>query len=150
MQEPFRQDDRKRARAPASGGTIVAEVEQLQTALMLAKSGAGIAFVPGALAHFKIGCIVFRPFMPANGQGIIYAVCSHGTTIRLVAQFLASRARLRPPVDAATARFWHIERCSRCTELPALGASNGKPSRIVFAGSAARQPRAECESATAR
>jgi hypothetical protein len=146
-QEPFRLDNRKRARAPASGGTIVAELEQLQTALMLARSGAGIVFVPGVLAHFKIGCIVFRPFMPANGQGIVYAVCPHGTTITLVAQFPASRARLRSPADAASARFWRIERCSRCTELPARGASNGKPSRIVFAGSAARQPHAECESA---
>ena len=85
---------------------------------MLARSGAGIVFVPGVLAHFKIGCIVFRPFMPANGQGIVYAVCPHGTTITLAAQFPASRARLRSPADAASARFWRIERCSRCTELP--------------------------------
>ena len=67
---------------------IVTEVEHLQTALMLVQSGAGIAFVPGALAHVKIDGIMFRPFMPARGRIVVYAVWPDGTTSGLVAQFL--------------------------------------------------------------
>jgi DNA-binding transcriptional LysR family regulator len=67
---------------------IVAEVEHLQTALMLVQSGAGIAFVPGALAHVSIDGIAFRPFNPAKGRIVVYAVWPDGTTSGLVAQFL--------------------------------------------------------------
>ena len=67
---------------------IVAEVEHLQTALMLVQSGMGIAFVPGALAHVKMDGIVFRPFTPAKGRIVVYAVWPDGTTSGLVAQFL--------------------------------------------------------------
>lgn len=67
---------------------IVAEVEHLQTALMLVQSGAGITFVPGALAHVKIDGIVFRSFTPAKGRIVVYAVWPDGTTSGLVAQFL--------------------------------------------------------------
>ncbi len=45
---------------------IVAEVEHLQTMLMLLQAGTGIAFVPGGLTHVSIDGIVFRPFMPAR------------------------------------------------------------------------------------
>jgi DNA-binding transcriptional LysR family regulator len=67
---------------------IAAEVEHLQTTLMLVQSGAGIAFIPGALAHVKIDCVVFRPFTPAKGRIVVYAVWPDGTTSGLVAQFL--------------------------------------------------------------
>lgn len=67
---------------------IAAEVERLQTALTLVQSGAGIAFVPGALAQVKIGGVVFRPFTPARGRIVVYAVRPDGTTSGLVAQFL--------------------------------------------------------------
>lgn len=67
---------------------IVAEVEHLQTALTLVQSGAGIAFVPGALADVSIAGIVFRRFMPALGWIVIHAAWPDGTTSGLVAQFL--------------------------------------------------------------
>jgi DNA-binding transcriptional LysR family regulator len=67
---------------------VIAEVEHLQTTLMLVQSSAGIAFVPGALAHVKIDGIVFRPFTPAEGRIVVYAVWPDGTTSGLVAQFL--------------------------------------------------------------
>lgn len=67
---------------------IVAEVEHLQTVLMLVQSGAGIAFVPGALAHVSIDGVVFRPFTPARGRIVVHAVWPDGTTSGLVAQFL--------------------------------------------------------------
>ncbi len=67
---------------------IVAEVEHLQTTLMLVQSGTGIAFVPGALAHVSIDGIVFRPFTPAKGRIVVHAVWPDGTTSGLVAQFL--------------------------------------------------------------
>jgi len=66
----------------------VAEVEHLQTALMMVQSGVGITFVPGALAHVSIDGITFRPFTPAGGRIVVYAVWPDGTTSGLVAQFL--------------------------------------------------------------
>lgn len=67
---------------------IIAEVEQLQTALMLVQSGAGIAFVPGALASVSIDGIVFRPFTPANGRSVVHAAWPDGNTTGLVVEFL--------------------------------------------------------------
>ena len=76
---PSRPNDRNAEWQPAFGGTIVAEVEHLQPALMLVQYSARIAFVPGTLAHIKIDDIVFRPFTPAKG-GIVYAVWPEGAT----------------------------------------------------------------------
>ncbi|MBN8959567.1 MAG: LysR family transcriptional regulator [Rhizobiales bacterium] len=67
---------------------IVAEVEHLQTALMLVQSGTGIAFVPGALVDVSIAGIVFRPFAPATGRVVVHAVWPDAATSGLVAQFL--------------------------------------------------------------
>jgi DNA-binding transcriptional LysR family regulator len=67
---------------------IAAEVDRYQTALTLVQSGAGIAFVPDALARAKIDGIVFRPFTPAKGRMIVYGVWPDGATSGLVAQFL--------------------------------------------------------------
>ncbi len=67
---------------------IIAEVEHLQTELMLVQAGAGIAFVPGALANVTMNGIVFRPFTPARGRVVVHAVWPDGTTTGLVAQFL--------------------------------------------------------------
>jgi DNA-binding transcriptional LysR family regulator len=67
---------------------IVAEVEHLQTELMMVQTGAGIAFVPGALASVSIDGIVFRPFTPARGRIVVHAAWPDGVTTGLVAQFL--------------------------------------------------------------
>jgi len=54
-----------------------------------APSGAGIAFVPGALAHVSIDGIAFRPFTLTRGRIVVHAVWwPDGTTSGLVAQFL--------------------------------------------------------------
>jgi hypothetical protein len=105
---------------------IVAEVEHLQTALMLVQSGAGIAFVPGALAHVSIDGIAFRPFNPAKGRIVVYAVWPDGTTSGLVAQFLRVAHAVTAAADAASVALWHTERRFRCTKLPEQSASNGR------------------------
>lgn len=67
---------------------IVAEVDHLQTKMMLVQSGIGIAFVPGALANVQIAGIVFRRFSPAKGRIVIHAAWPAGDPSGLVAQFL--------------------------------------------------------------
>jgi DNA-binding transcriptional LysR family regulator len=67
---------------------IVAEVEHLQTELMMVQTCVGIAFVPGALASVRIDGIVFRPFALARRRIVVHAAWPDGVTTGLVAQFL--------------------------------------------------------------
>lgn len=67
---------------------IIAEVEHLQSELMLVQAGAGIAFVPDALSNVSIAGIVFRQFTPDRGRIVVHAAWPDGTTTGLVAQFL--------------------------------------------------------------
>ena len=61
----------------------MAEIEHLQTALMLARA---VAFAHGAPADVSITGIVFRRFTPASGW--IVSLPLAGATSALVAQFL--------------------------------------------------------------
>jgi len=78
---------------------IVAEVEHLQTKLMLVQSAAGIAFVPGDPANVTIPGIEFRTFTPAKGQIVIHAAWPEGNASGLVAQFLRVAHRERASGD---------------------------------------------------
>lgn len=65
---------------------IAAEVEHLQTELVLVQAGLGIAFVSGAL--LDIDGIVFRRFAPAGNRIVVHAAWLDGNINGLVAQFL--------------------------------------------------------------
>jgi DNA-binding transcriptional LysR family regulator len=70
----------------------IAEVERLHTALMLVQAGAGIAFVPGALADVSIaGCV--PPVCAARGRIIIHAAWPDGMTTGAGGAIPACRAR---------------------------------------------------------
>ena len=64
---------------------IAAEVEHLQTELVLVQAGLGIAFVSSALKNVDIDGIIFRPFAPAADQIIVHAAWLDGNITGLVA-----------------------------------------------------------------
>lgn len=70
------------------GIKVVAEVEHIQTQLMLVQTGIGIAFVSDAFRHIRIGGIAFRCFAPSTTQIVVHAVWSAVDPPGLVGQFL--------------------------------------------------------------
>jgi DNA-binding transcriptional LysR family regulator len=67
---------------------VVAEVEHVQTQLMMVQAGVGIAFVPAALTAFPSADIVFRRVPPMLDKINVHAVWATDDPSGLVAQFL--------------------------------------------------------------
>lgn len=79
---------------------VAAEVEHIQTALMMAQSGIGITFIPAALAAIPSAGVVFHPVDLTPNSVTVQAVWATDDPSGLVAQFLRT-ARTIAAADQA-------------------------------------------------